>query len=117
MKNRLKTTDDKHKQLDKHSSRIILLLKIFKLDSSSQPQLLFATQPYCTRTRQGQHYRHDVACLEQEFITSPPQGAVSNPEVTLVAVKTIFAYTNVVIFLFVTHITFFTDWHGAMRRS
>ena len=90
MKNRLKKTDYKHKRLDKHSSQIILLLNILKLDSFlQQNQLLFATQPYCISTRQGQHCQHDVACLEQEFNYTPARGRFKSRGDSLVAVKTI----------------------------
>ena len=70
-------------------SQIILLLKILKLDSFfQQHQLLFATQTNCIRTHQGQHYRHDVACLEQEFNYAPRVWFNSEGD-SLVAVKTI----------------------------
>ena len=39
----------------------------------SKPQLLLATQTSCIRTCQGQHYRHDIACLEQEFYFALPR--------------------------------------------
>ena len=56
--------------------------------SQENPQWLFATQPYCIRTRQGQHYRRDVACLEQEFNCAPMVWFNSEGD-SLVAVKTI----------------------------
>ena len=53
-----------------------------------QPQLLLATQP-CIRTCQGQHYRHDIACLEQEFYFAPSGVWFKSDGHSLVAVKTI----------------------------
>ena len=67
-----------------------LLDNILKLTSYKFPQLLLAAQPYCIRTRQGQHYRHDVACLEQEFNYTPARGRFNSRGDSLVAVhKTI----------------------------
>ena len=65
------------------------------LDNSAKSrQLLFATQT-CIRTRQGQHYRRDVACLEQEFNFTPARGRFKSIGNSFVAVLDNIAYTNV----------------------
>ena len=63
-------------------------LNILKLVVCPNLQLLTATHP-CIRTRQGQHYRHDVACLEQEFNYTLARGRFKSRGDSLVAVKTI----------------------------
>ena len=65
------------------------LVNILKLVRYLAPQLLPATQTYCIRTHQGQHYHRDVACLEQEFNFTPDRGRFKSIGDSLVAVKTI----------------------------
>ena len=54
----------------RHGAKIriyqISLLNLLNLAYTKDSQLLLATQT-CRRSRQGQHYRQDVACLEQDY--------------------------------------------------
>ena len=54
----------------------------------NKPQLLSATQT-SIRPCQGQHYRHAIACLEQEFYFAPHRVWFKSDGHSLVAVKTI----------------------------
>ena len=56
-----------------------------------------ATQT-CIRTRQGQHYRRDVACLEIEFNFTPERGRFNSIGDSLVAVLDNTAYTKVILY-------------------
>ena len=66
--------------------------------NSYAPQLPLATQTYCIRTRQGQHYRRDVACLEQEFNYTLERGRFKSRGDSLVAVLDNTAYTKVILY-------------------
>ena len=61
-------------------------------------QLLFATQT-SIRPCQGQHYRHDIACLEQEFYFAPHRVWFKSDGHSLVAVKTILPILKYILLL------------------
>ena len=63
-------------------------MDIYKQYKPDELQLLSATET-SIRTRQGQHYRRDVACLEQECYYTPARGRFKSSGHSLVAVKTI----------------------------
>ena len=66
-----------------------------KQSYNTQLQLPLAT--HCIRTRQGQHYRRDVACLEQESNFAPHRVWLNSDGDSLVAVLDNIAYTKVIL--------------------